>query len=126
MANSLRDMKDSLLKLLFELLGEGKLIDRLDDYWYYEHDTFHVDIVEYHGSFLVSIDLHSCFNKTSQCPIHFVFDEYQKFSKRKIKRIHQALNFLLRNKNRAGGFFGRMEGFDDLDYTCLFNFYNTH
>jgi len=119
-------MKDTLLKLLFELLGDGKMVERLDDYWDYEHDTFHVDFVDYHGIFLVSIDLHSCFNKVSQCPIHFVFDENQKFSKRKIKRIHQAINFLLRNKNRAGEFFGKMEGFDDLDRTCITNVYNTH
>jgi hypothetical protein len=112
--------------LLFELLGTGKLKLILDNYnyYHYECEDFHVDLEERGGRWLVSIDLKSSFNKTSQSPIHFLYDDYSKFSKRKKKRIQQAINYLLANKKNAGTFCGRMPGFDDLDVYVRDDFYH--
>jgi len=40
---------------------------------------------------VVSVDNRKCFNKTSQCPIHF---NLLNLSRRKKNRLHQALSFL--------------------------------
>jgi hypothetical protein len=111
--------------LLFELLGNGKLKLIHDDpnFYQYECEDFQVDLEEKDGLWIVSIDLKSSFNKTSQSPIHFVYDDYGKFSKRKKKRIQQAINYLVANEKDAGGFFGRLPGFDDLDVYARDDFY---
>lgn len=113
--------------LLFELLGgdrDTKLVSHGYDCYDYPHDDFKVCLEENHGWWLVSIDLHSSFNKVSQAPIHFIYSEYEKFSKRKKKRIHQALNYLLTHKKDSYGFFGRLPNFDDLDGDVRREFYN--
>ena len=111
--------------LLFELLGTGKLKLVYDDpnFYQYECDDFHVDLEEKDGLWLVSIDLKSSFNKTSQSPIHFLYDDYGKFSKRKKKRIQQAINYLVANEKDAGTFCGSLTGFDDLDVYARDEFY---
>jgi len=110
--------------LLFELFGEGKFEGTDYGYWQYKHEDFYIYILEKDGSWLVSVDLKSCFNKTSQSPIHFIYHEYEKFSSRKKKRIHSALNFLLRSEKDGGTFIGSLPGYDDLDDHVRYEFYN--
>lgn len=109
--------------ILFELFGEGKLVDTGHDYYHYDNDTFHIDLLEKDGFWLVSVDLHESFNKTSQSPIHFVYSTYEKFSNRKMKRIQNAINFLLANRKSAGGYFGELPGYDDLGEWVRADFY---
>lgn len=109
--------------ILFELFGEGKLVDIGYNYFHYEQDVFHVDLMEKYGFWLVSVDLKESFNKTSQSPIHFVYSEYEDLSNRKKKRIQSAINFLLANKKNAGGYFGELPGYDDLGEWVRADFY---
>jgi hypothetical protein len=115
-------MKD----ILFQLFGEGELIDGGYDYWHYTCDDFRVAIIEKDGNWLVSADLKETFNKVSQSPIHFMYFEDKKFSQRKMKRVHEAINFLRRNKKDAGKFWGHMDGFDDLSSDVLRDYYNNY
>jgi hypothetical protein len=119
---------DAVKDILFELLGEGSIknCDYSDDYATYECEDFHVDISEKNGFFLISIDLKTSFNKTSQSPIHFIYSPYEKFSKRKKSRIVSALNFLTRNKKEAGKYFGELPGYDDLGEHVRRDFYNNY
>lgn len=112
--------------LLFELFGVGKLISETYGYHFYDCDEFHVDLLEKNGFWLVSIDLKSSFNKTSQSPIHFIWSEYEGLSERKMNRIKSAINHLLRNKKNAGKFFGGMDGYDDLNDDVRSDFYNNY
>ncbi len=75
---------------------------------------------EYLDDILVSIDFKSCFNKTSQCPIHLILP----IKGRKLKRLKQAIKFLIDNRKIAGTFFGELPGFDDFDSETLYTFYN--
>lgn len=109
--------------ILFELFGEGKIVDVGYDYYHYEQETFHIDLLEQDGFWLVSVDLKESFNKTSQSPIHFIYSEYEKFSNRKKKRIQSATNYLLANRKSAGTYFGALPHFDDLGEWVRGNFY---
>jgi hypothetical protein len=109
--------------ILFELFGEGKISDTGHNYYHYDQDIFHIDLLEKDGFWLVSVDMKESFNKTSQSPIHFIYSEYEKFSNRKKKRIQSATNFLLTNRKSAGTYFGQLPGFDDLGEWVRGDFY---
>jgi hypothetical protein len=111
---------------LFELFGEFNTIHELDEHGYacYSTDDFIICIDEHHGFHIVSVDLKKVFNKTSQSPIHFQLSEYKPLSKRKKNRIREATRYLLTNRKIAGGFFGCMDGFDDLSSSNRLAFYN--
>lgn len=87
----------------------------------YEDDNF-IFVFQKHEKLdevLVSMDFKAVFNKASQAPIHFILP----IKGRKLKRLKQAIKFLVENKKIAGTFFGRLPGFDDFDSTVLFSFY---
>ena len=117
---------NNITELLFDLFGEGKLIDNSYDYYHYECNKFHVDLLEKNGFWLVSIDLNSSFNKTSQSPIHFIWSEFEDISKRKLNRIKSAINFLLANEKKAGTFFFSLPGYDDLSEDVRRDFYHNY
>lgn len=115
--------------LLFELFGSIRKVDDYSgfetDYSVYQNDDFIINVEKNkNNEYLISVDLSVVFNKVSQSPINFIYNG--KLSKRKKQRIFQAVNHLLRNRQIAGGFFGRMDGFDDLDYTNMIKFYEKH
>jgi hypothetical protein len=114
-----------LKETLFELFGEFDTVSDLDElgYGHFSTDDFTILVHGQHGFHLVSVDLNDCFNKESQCPIHFEVSDYKPLSKRKKDRIREATNFLIRNREDAGGFFGRMDGFDDLSSDIRRAFY---
>lgn len=116
-----------LKETLFELFGEFDTIHELDECGYarYSTDDFIICVDERHGFFLVSVDLKEVFNKTSQSPINFEISEYKSISKRKKDRIREAMRFLIKNRKDAGGFFGCMDGFDDLSSDIRRAFYQT-
>jgi len=116
-----------LKETLFELFGELNTVHELDECGYarYSTDDFIICVDEYHGFHIVSVDLKEVFNKTSQSPIHFEFSEYKPLSKRKKDRIREAMRFLIKNRKDAGGFFGCMDGFDDLSSDIRRAFYQT-
>ena len=113
-------------EILFQLFGEGELVDGGYDCWHYTSDDFRIEIVGKDGSWLVSVDLQEYFDKASKAPIHFMYFEDKKFSKRKMKRIHEAINFLRRHNMDAGNFFGSMDGFDDLSSDVRRDYYNNY
>ena len=113
-------------EILFQLFGEGELVDDGYDCWHYTSDDLRISITGNHGTWLVSVDLKEYFDKTSQSPIHFMYFEDKKFSRRKIKRIHEATNFLRRHAHEAGQFWGHMDGFDDLSSDVRRDFYNNY
>jgi hypothetical protein len=115
-----------LKETLFELFGELDTVRELDEsgYAHYSTDDFIICIDEHHGFHIVSVDLKDVFNKTSQSPIHFQFSQYKPLSKRKKNRIREATRYLLANRKIAGGFFGCMDGFDDLSSSNRLAFYN--
>lgn len=117
---------NNITELLFELFGEGKLVDHTYGYHQYECDKFHVDLLERNGFWLVSIDLKSSFNKTSQSPIHFIWSEFEKISERKLNRIKSAINYLLINEKTAGTFFHSLPGYDDLSEDVRVDFYKNY
>lgn len=108
--------------LLFELFGEGELEPFYDNHFLYTNDIFRIEVLMNNDSNLVSVDFKSCFNKVSQCPIHFIHQEYKKFSRRKKNRIRQALRYLQSNKKIAGTYFGKLDYFDDLSVDVLNDF----
>ncbi len=99
-------MKDQLEAIFGTVSGEKE-----GEYSVFRTNDFRIDVEDGGDEFLVSVDLKSCFNKVSQSPIHFILP----LSKRKEKRVKEALNFLLARKKEAGTFWGRLEGFDDVD-----------
>jgi hypothetical protein len=113
-------------EILFQLFGEGELVDDGYDCWHYTSDDFRISITGKDDTWLVSVDLKKCFNKASQSPIHFMYFEGKKFSRRKIKRIHEATNFLRRHAHEAGQFWGHMDGFDDLSSDVRSDFYSNY
>ena len=116
----------NLKATLFELFGEAELKewDSWENHYTYHTDDFHVEIEDDNGLYLVMVDLHGCFNKSSQCPLCFRLDEYKPLSRRKKNRIHQAINFLLMNKKDAGTFWSHLPGFDDLGQDVRYAYYN--
>ncbi len=120
-------MNDPLLELeektVFKFFGETKLTCRHEDYSHYVSDDYSISANQFADQILFSVDLNSCFNKDSQCPIHFVVSLYEPMSRRKEKRIFEALNFLKRNEKKAGHFLGEMQGFDDLSGSVRTAFY---
>ena len=85
-------------KILFEFFGDIDCEHSDETYAAYSSEEFVVSVARGNGAFCVSVDLVWCYNKTSQCPIHFIVDLYSPLSRRKKKRIFEALTFLKRNK----------------------------
>ena len=94
-----------------------------DDWEYHRNDDFFVAVSKAWSMALISIDLRHCYNKESQMPIHFVIEAGKPISNRKMKRVCEAITFLIRNKKDGGGFFGSLPGFDDLDSEQRQKFY---
>ena len=117
---------DELNKVLFELFGdiEEKKLDFLNDqYRVFTNDSFRIDVYQRNGIILVSADLKNCFDKSSRSPINFYFSKDKPLSRRKKRRIHEGINFLIRNCKIAGEFFGEMPKFDDLGGAARREFY---
>ena len=111
---------------MFNLFGEGNL-----EFYYncfnitqykYTNDIFHIEVFERNSQYLINVDFHNYFNKSSQCPLCFIVNS-KGLSKRKRNRIHCAINFLLRNKKTANYWF-TLPGFDDLGQYNRYLFYN--
>lgn len=80
----------------------------------YRSDEWAVNVYRSWESLLFCVDLVSCYNKDSQCPICFEIETDSLLSRRKEKRIFGALNYLLANKKIAGTFWSSLPDFDDL------------
>ena len=97
--------------------------DSGDNWEYHRNKDFFVAVQKGCSNALISIDLKSCYNKESQMPIHFSVELGNPISNRKMKRICQAITFLMTHRKDAGGFFGSLPGFDDLDSEQRQKFY---
>ena len=81
--------------------------------------TFRINFSEKYLTHCISVDNIKCFNKDSQCPIHFRLD----LSRRQNNRLHQALVYL-RTKSgiRASATFD-WHGFDEFGHHVRDEFY---
>lgn len=72
---------------------------------------------------LISVSLHNSFNKQGDCPLQILITPDEKISRRKEKRIFNAINHMLRNKDSIPSW-GDLDGFDDLGRDNYVAFYN--
>ena len=71
---------------------------------------------------LLSVTLQDYFNKQGDCPLQILIGPEEKISRRKEKRIFNAINYMLRNKDDLTTW-GDLEGFDDLGRDNYLTFY---
>ena len=111
-------------EVIFHFFGETETKFRSDCgmFFTFENKDYHIDVILHNNKAVFSVDLNECFNKTGQCPIHFVIDFGRKLSRRKDTRIFSALNTLIRLRENAGEFFGLIPGFDDLSSENYYQF----
>lgn len=98
-----------------ELIGEDFISKRFSDERFVITNQKLIIIQEKKSNFdLYCIDLLSCYNKQGQMPICFIIEEDQ-ISNRKLKRINQAIQYLLDHEKEAGTFLGELPGFDEFN-----------
>ena len=68
---------------------------------------------------IISVDNKKCFNKTSQCPIHFDLN----ISRRKNNRLHQALTFLRTKEGERASATFEWYGWDEFNWQNRDKFY---
>ena len=85
-------LDEILLIILAEYAIDGIVKNKGDDWAIINDDelTFRISFDESTLSHCISVDNRKCFNKDSQCPIHFNID----LSRRKKKRLNEALRYL--------------------------------
>ena len=93
-------------------------IEKFQNSIYYRNKQFIMKKFFYENQEVYAIDLRKTYNKDSQMPIWFKIKKGF-ISKRKLKRVNEAINFLINNKKEAGTFLGQMPGFDDLSYYSI-------
>jgi hypothetical protein len=81
--------------------------------------TFRINFSENYLTHCISVDNRKCFNKDSQCPIHFTLD----LSRRKKERLNQALKYLRTKEGERDSATFSFGGFDEFDYHVRDEFY---
>ncbi len=81
--------------------------------------TFRVNVSQCETVHCISVDNRKCFNKDSQCPIHFSLD----LSRRKQNRLHQALKFLRTKEGERASATFQWNGWDEFGHHVRDEFY---
>ena len=111
--------------LVFKFFGECEKEEILEHLFKYHNEHFEILASQNEmGSVLISVTLRGHFDKKSCCPLQILIDPNQKISRRKEKRIFNAINHMLRNKDSIPSW-GDLDGFDDLGRSNLMAFYRT-
>lgn len=85
--------------------------------------TFHIVFIEKFLTHCISVDHRKCYNKVSQCPIHFTIG----LSRRKNNRLHQALKFLRTEEGAKQSATFNWNGYDEFAHHVRDEFYhNSH
>lgn len=112
-------------ELVFKFFGECEKEEILEHLSKYRNEHFEILASQNEaGSVLISVTLRGHFDKQSWCPLQILIDPDQKISRRKEKRIFQAINYMLREKQNLSSW-EDLPGFDDLGRSNLIAFYQT-
>ena len=110
-------------ELVFKFFGECEIDREYDNTTVYLNKHF---VIVYEKSsldcVLISVTLHNNFNKQGDCPLQILITPGEKISRRKEKRIFNAINYMLRNKDSVPSW-GDLDGFDDLGRDNYVAFY---
>lgn len=117
------DLEREILHEFFTHFGKTEIVHSHEEFMHYRCGDFSVHTDRTPLGVMFHIDLKHLYDKTSKCPIHFVAEVADPLSRRRKRRIEAGLSFLLANKKEAGGYFGSMPGFDDLDMEPCHEFY---
>lgn len=82
--------------------------------------TFRVNYDLHTESHCISVDNRKCFNKDSQCPVHFTLD----LSNRKENRLRQALKFLRTKEGSQASATFNWNGWDEFGRHVRDEFYH--
>lgn len=113
-------MNSKIKNQLFSIFGEMKEICSYNDYVKFDSEKFVVRAIRYSEKYpwVISANVFGFCQKDDV--IHFNLSK--PLSRRKKQRIHDALNFLLRNKKRWGSYYDEIPGFDDLGRRAAWNY----
>lgn len=112
-------------ELVFKFFGECEKEEILETLFKYHNDHFEILASQNErGEVLLSVTNKGSFDKQSWCPLQILVNPEQKISRRKEKRIFQAINYMLRQKENLPGW-GDLPGFDDLGRNNLIAFHNS-
>lgn len=113
-------MNSKIKNELFSIFGEMKEICSYSDSIKFHSEKFVVQAIKYSEKYpwVISANVFGFCHKDDV--IHFNLSK--PLSRRKMRRIHDALNFLLRNKKSWGSYYGEIPGFDDLGRRAAWNY----
>lgn len=83
--------------------------------------TFRINFDEHALKHCISVDNRKCFNKDSQCPVHFTLD----LSRRKKERLNQALRLLRTKEGEKLSATFNWRGWEEFDYHVRDEFYRS-
>jgi len=115
-------LEEIIQTILSEYAIDGIVKNRGEDWAIINDDKlrFGISFDESQLKHCISVDNRKCFNKDSQCPIHFTLD----LSRRKKNRLNQALKFLrTKDGERASATFS-WTGWDEFGHHVRDGFYS--
>lgn len=118
---NMETLEEIIAAILRDYAVDGIIKSKGEDWAVINDDelTFRVNYCLTTLKHCVSVDNRKCFNKDSQCPIHFMLD----LSNRKNNRLHQALRFLRTEEGEKASATFNWTGWDEFGYHVRDKFY---
>jgi hypothetical protein len=109
--------------IVFKFFGECEIDRDYDTTIVYSNKEFVIICSKNQQNYtLLSVGMQGYFDKQKDCPLQILIGPEEKISRRKKKRIFNAINYMLRNKDDLTSW-GDLEGFDDLGRDNFLAFY---
>lgn len=113
---------DQIITQIQESYAIDGIVKRKGESWAVINDdelTFRINYCPNSETHCVSVDNKKCFNKDSQCPVHFVID----LSRRKKDRLNQALKYLRTKEGERASSTFNWNGWDEFGHHVRDEFY---